>query len=598
MPRAPRFVVLLLVGFVIVCSGVFSACADDASITLSPGRGPLVDDWRDQVIYQIIVDRFDNGDKSNDVIDGIGPDARDLSRHQGGDFAGVLRRLDYLAQLGATTLWLSPIVENVPRTAGGDGYHGYWASDFTRINPRFGTLAELRALVDAAHARDIKVMLDVVINHSGAVFFYDLDGDGELGKIESEPAYKAAGYDSPLVWLTQPPKLWRRAEQGVKAFALGAEDFHLRGRTDDYNSIEQMVMGDFPTGLRDLATDDPGVMDALIDTYVEWVRLTDVDGFRLDAAPHVSHEDWAAFCTGVRAGVAALDKGNFMLLGEVFRADPAELASYTAPGEFDSVFDFTLKNDAVDQFVLEGGSALIAREALEAARAYYPATGQENGIGLSPWQARVAFGDNHDMSRMRGRLDDERAVTLAMALLFTIDAIPAIYYGTEQRLNGQGSHLSREPLWKRGFDQDDSAFQSIALFARLRREHAALRYGDLIVRYAADELARGEDPAPSDDDSIDAGVPDDQADERPDVVADSPDAGLLAYERVYRSDRLLVVLNARPDKASRARMLTGFAPGTRLSDQLGSQLEVEVGENGSVDVEVARRSAVLLGPSP
>lgn len=574
---------------VLMATGLL-ACGADApktEIKQSPGAR----DWRDDVIYQIVVDRFDNGDESNDTVDGIGVIPGDLSRHQGGDFAGVERRLDYLERLGATTLWLSPIVENVMRMPGGDGYHGYWASDFTRINPRFGTLDELRGLVDAAHARGMKVMLDVVTNHSGALFSYDIDGDGALSPGEAEPPYNATGYKVPILWQFPRPNLWRNTDKGVKPFALGLEDFHLRGQIENFTDVEQMVLGDFPTGLRDLATDQKTVMSGLIDTYVEWVRLTDVDGVRLDAAPHMRHGEWAAFCQGLRDRLAAVGKHNFMQLGEVFRPNARELASYTAPGEFDSTFDFTLKYDGIDQFVLEGGSATLAREALEGARAVYPLTGQENGLELSPWQARVVFADNHDMSRMRGRLDDERAAVLALALLFTVDGLPAIYYGTEQGMKGAGGHESREVMWEAGFDEDGATFRAIALLARLRREHKALRRGELTIRYAARGLARAEEPEEEDGD---AGIITSEAETMPKVQAG--DAGILAYERSFESDRLLIVLNARPDKPSRARMQTGFEPGIHLVDLLAHGIEIEVGSGGYIEIDVPRRSALVLAP--
>src|SRR5437016_2973948 len=108
-----------------------------------------VDDWRDEVIYQVMIDRFDNGDVNNDF--GVHPGH--LSRYQGGDWRGLTNRLDYLEALGVTTLWISPVVRNVETDADFDGYHGYWAQDLTEANAHFGDVSELRGLVRAAHAR-------------------------------------------------------------------------------------------------------------------------------------------------------------------------------------------------------------------------------------------------------------------------------------------------------------------------------------------------------------------------------------------------------------------------------------------------------------
>jgi alpha-amylase len=538
-----------------------ASCGEPAPVRELPA------DFRDEVIYQIVTDRFANGDPSNDELEGARKDPSNLARHQGGDWRGIREHLDYLERLGITTIWISPVVANVATHGAADGYHGYWASDFTRVNPRFGSEAELRALVDDVHDRGMKVILDVVVNHAGPVFFYDLDGDGVLDAGESEPPFSLP-YE-PIVFQGDPPKLWRKSPDGVKAFELGLEHFHRRGATASFEPGEQLLLGDFPSGLRDLATTATPVLDALVDTYVEWVRRSDVDGFRLDAAPHVDHADWRRFCTRLRSELSALGKDRFLLLGEVFRGAPGELAAYTQPGEFDSVFDFTFKRDVIDRYVLEGGSPGDARRALEAARAAYPTEPQAQGIGLAPAQARVAFADNHDVARLRGRLDDERAAALALTLTFTVDAVPAVYYGTEQGFRGQGGHGSREVLWISGFDETARPYRLIQLLARLRREHAALRHGDLTVRHAAQQGGLDEEPR-------------------------AADAGLFAYERSHAGERLLVVINAAAEQTSSARIPTGFAAGRELCDALGDPTRLRVGQGGNLDVTLPARSARVL----
>lgn len=132
-------------------------------------------DWRDEVIYQAIIDRFANGDINNDY--GVKPGH--LGHYQGGDWKGLEDKLDYLQQLGVTTVWISPVVKNVESDAGMDGYHGYWAQDLSKLNPHFGDLPALRSMVNAAHARGMKIVLDIVTNHMGQVFFYDINMNGE-----------------------------------------------------------------------------------------------------------------------------------------------------------------------------------------------------------------------------------------------------------------------------------------------------------------------------------------------------------------------------------------------------------------------------------
>ncbi|MCA9667909.1 MAG: hypothetical protein KC503_20065 [Myxococcales bacterium] len=532
-----------------------------------------VDDWRDEVIYQIVVDRFDNGDPSNDRLDGVGVIKGDLARYQGGDWRGVINRLGYIERLGASAIWLSPVVENVARNDYQDGYHGYWASDFTRVNRRFGSLSDLQALVAEAHRRGIKVIIDIVTNHAGRVFFYDFDGDGRATPGEIEPAYSARGpIDAPLVWLSpKPPHVFRYLSDDPSVpperVPLRAEHFHRRGQTTDHDDPVQKERGDFPTGLRDLDTERDDVVRAMIDTYLRWVELTDVDGFRLDAVPHVPRAFWQRFARALRQRLADRGKHRFMLLGEVFDGDAEKLASYTRDGGLDAVFDFPLKWEVIDGFIYDGNPAASTRGALAGYRDHFPQRGHDGGVELSPWQARVAMASNHDMPRLRYWLNDPFAAELAMTVVFTVDAVPAIYYGCEQALDGGWGNLSREPLWraKRAFDESARTYRAIQTLARLRREQRALRRGTLQVRYASKISARQRGAG----------------------------AGLLAYERADGDSRVLVALNGHPIDNARARVPTGFAPGTRLRDALAGERLV-VDDSGGVSVDVAPRRALIL----
>jgi alpha-amylase len=132
-------------------------------------------DWRDQFIYQIMVDRFENGDRNND----LNADPTIPGKYHGGDWQGVIDKLDYLHDLGVTALWISPVVKNTEEDAGFASYHGYWTQDFLRPNAHFGDLTKLRELVDKAHAKGMLVILDVVTNHMGQLFYYDINGNGQ-----------------------------------------------------------------------------------------------------------------------------------------------------------------------------------------------------------------------------------------------------------------------------------------------------------------------------------------------------------------------------------------------------------------------------------
>ncbi|MFK7991301.1 MAG: alpha-amylase family glycosyl hydrolase [Sandaracinaceae bacterium] len=534
------------------------ACAGPTA----PPVSTHVEDWRDEVIYQIVVDRFANGDPSNDVVDGIGPEPDDLARFQGGDWQGIRDRLDYIEGLGVTTLWLSPPYRNVPRTEREDGYHGYWPADFVDANPRFGTIDDLRALVRDAHDRGMLVILDVVPNHAGRVFTYDLDADGEVDEVEVEPPFSDPPYDVPLLWSHRPTMLSPDGER----FTLEAAHFHLHGASS--GEPFEKEQGDFPTGLRDLDTESEAVIAALVETHARWVEVTDVDGFRIDAIPHAARPFWAAFCSRLRTRLAEAGKTRFFLLGEVFDANPEALASYTGLDQLDGAFAFDLKRDLIERVLLEGAPPTVARGSLETNRSVFPASPQPGGIELDPWRARVAFADNHDVFRLRGELNDPLAAHLALIAVLTVDAIPAVYYGTEQGLAGRVHHASREPLWPTGYDETHPTYRFLQRLVAVRRRSRALRYGSLEVRYASASGGADEDPG--------------------------PDAGMIAWSREHDGERVLVVLNSAL-ASSEARIPTRFGAGTRLVDALESTTDAWVVEaDRSVVVRLPSRAGVLL----
>jgi glycosidase len=517
------------------------------------------------VIYQIVTDRFANGDPSNDDADGVAIVPGDLRRVQGGDYRGILDQLDYIEHLGANTIWISPIVANVPRLEVGDGYHGYWARDFTTLNPRFGTLEDLQTLIATAHQRDIAVIIDVVPNHTGRVFDYDLDGDG-VGDADPAtlPRYRNTPYEPVVFSFT--PRLFTDADTEA-TIELAPSHFHRRG-IGDLSIPEERRYGDFPEGLRDLDTENREIEAALIETWVHWATLLDLDGFRIDAVPHVDRAFWPRFCTALRRRLAAQGKTNFYLMGEVFETDVERLLPWLEEGSIDATFDFPLKFEVIDSVILAGGPPSGALAALETNRARFRSTPQPDGIGLDPWQARVAFGDSHDVTRLRAALDDPFAVDQALTLLFTVDAIPLVYYGTEQDLAGGGGHLGREPLWEVGYDETAPTFQLIRLLAALRRESLALRRGRLVVRFLS-EVGGAE---------LDTVV---------------PDAGLIVYERIFDDAHALIALNTHPSHTSEATVETALASGTVIDRIGGASFVVE---EGRVTLRVPPRSSVILLP--
>ena len=384
-------------------------------------------DWRDEIIYQVIVDRFANGDINNDhrVVQSA------LGRYQGGDWQGLIDHLDYLSDLGVTALWISPNVKNIDYDAGFDGYHGYWTQSFTKINAHFGSPAKLRELVDKAHARGMKIILDIVANHVGQLFYYDINGNGQADEIVTGSSSQD-GVD-PLARLTRAdeydPDFDRRGVQGQNGLGpsgsanirflyipeinrmipdpirFGEKDqdvldftrpgvYNRRGRVTNYDRWEQLTTGDFPGGLKDLDTRRADVRKGLIAAFANMIRQYDFDGFRIDTLKHVEHEFWQEFSPAIRRyahgeatpyGVEPLStpKRNWFMFGEAFDGDDSLLGEFTYNDEIDSVFYFSQKFQVYTD-VLKCGAPTKKVEALWNDRLRFdPATARTHGTNRS-----------------------------------------------------------------------------------------------------------------------------------------------------------------------------------------------------------------------
>jgi alpha-amylase len=247
--------------------------------------------WQDEMVYFIMVDRFNNGDKKNDY----NVDPTDLKAYNGGDLQGIIKRLDYIQKMGFTAIWLTPVVDNED-----GGYHGYWPKDYFKVEEHFGSMKDLQLLVKEAHKRDMKVILDFVANHTG--------------------------YQHP--WLNDPAKKdWYHEQQPI-----------LDG--NDQAAVENGWLA----GLPDLNQENPEVKKFLIDNAKWWIRQTDVDGFRLDAVEHVPKSFWNDFTKEIKS-----IKPNFFLIGEVFNNDPTYIAGYQETG-MDALLNFPYQKEITDAF--------------------------------------------------------------------------------------------------------------------------------------------------------------------------------------------------------------------------------------------------------
>jgi glycosidase len=565
MKNAVRFALLAL-ALAVELFGA-AACADLSAVEPKAVLTSNVTDWRDEVIYQLMVDRFANGDVNNDY----NVEPGHLGRYQGGDYQGVIDRLDYLEELGVTALWISPVVRNVEEDAGFASYHGYWTQDFLGVNPHFGDLAALRRLVDGAHARGMKVILDIVTNHVGQLFYYDVNGNGQPDEnvygggeeaptggthspvwhlTEYDPEYDPRGIQSytslgeggpaPVRWIYM-PELNRMPT--LPAQFQNLDWYHKRGRVTTWDSLEQTVYGDFPGGLKDLATEREDVTDALIEVFKYWITAADFDGFRIDTLKHVEHEFWQRFCPAMRRHALDHGKEKFFMFGEAFDGRDDLIGSFTFNGEVDSAFYFSQKFQVYDGVFKYGAATKTIEELWTARQTNYADQPHANGIGVPPRAVLVNFMDNHDVPRFLWPSNTVAALHSALFLLLTQDGIPCLYYGTEQQFAGGNDPTNREPLWWSGFDTTNPTFRHIRALIDLRKQYAPLRRGDLVVRWSTEH------------------------------VADEQDAGIFAFERSLDGETVLVVVNSRDAAGETSTsatggedMLTSFAPGTVLQN--------------------------------
>ncbi|MEO5852998.1 MAG: pullulanase-type alpha-1,6-glucosidase [Nocardioides sp.] len=495
--------------------------ADDRALAGDSLRAPLT---RER-FYFVMADRFANGDPTNDRA-GIpgdrlasGFDPSDKGFFHGGDVAGLSRRLDYIDGLGTTAIWLTPSFMNRPvQGTGADasaGYHGYWVTDFTRIDPHFGTNAELEAFIDQAHGRGIKVFFDIITNHTADVIDY-AEGDYSYVDKATEPYRDAAGnvfddrdhLDGPFpemdaaISFPRTPVFRAEADRTVKvpAWLNDPTNYHNRGSTDDYAG-EDGLYGDF-AGLDDLFTEKPEVVDGMTDIYNTWVDFG-IDGFRIDTVKHVNTEFWQRFAPAIRDHAAAIGNDDFFAFGEVYDGNPAYLSTFTTKGRLDATLDFGFQGAGLD---FAKGLATRRLRSFYAADDLYTDT-DSNAYSLP------TFLGNNDMGRIGGFLDDTfsgdellRRDELAHSLMYLTRGQPVVYYGDEQGFTGDGGDKdARQDMFASkvaSYNDDDligtdstttrdsyrrghPLYRTIASLAYLRERYPALADGAQLHRYAS-----------------------------------------------------------------------------------------------------------------
>ncbi|KAF9001959.1 glycoside hydrolase family 13 protein [Cyathus striatus] len=375
---------------------------------LAPVFAATAEQWRGRSIYQLITDRFA-------LPQGADPTACNPANQTwcGGTWNTVRENLDYIQNAGFTAVWISPVSQNYegPRTAYGDAYHGYWIADVTKLNDRFGTSDDLKALSAELHRRNMYLMVDVVVNN--------------VMSTSTTPDYSSYMFKNASFYHPYCPIQW--------------------GNT---TSEQNCWLGDEKVPLPDLNTQNPTV----VSQYGEWIQNLveeyDIDGLRIDAAKHVQMDFWPNFC----------EKAGVFCMGEVFGGiDVDSIAQYQGPQALDSVLNYPMYSALMAAFQIPGdGNTSAVVDVFEQSKSKY------TDIGLLG-----NFLENQDLPRWHNQSVDPQSMYNAMVLNFMMDGIPIVYYGQEQYFNGSGDPYNREPLWTSGYEKT-YAYDLITTLNQLR----------------------------------------------------------------------------------------------------------------------------------
>jgi glycosidase len=516
-------------------------------------------DWRGQVLYFVLIDRFADGDPRNNRQSKNDFDPTDRRKYSGGDLAGLTRRLDYIEGLGATGLWITPPVAHQwwDGQVGYGGYHGYWGEHFKQVDKHFGSLDDYKHLSDALHRREMVLVQDIVLNHTGNYFRVPPGFD---------PAVSTDGFSRNTQ--SEPPGPPRQSGLALndarRAKDRRAAIYHWTPAIRDFNVAEQeqtWALAD----LDDLNTRNPAVRELLRDSYGYWIKEVGVDGFRIDTVFYVEPELFPDFlrstmkrAPGIERVAKQTGRENFLSFGEGFGIDPpyqqvqaekieryrrAPDGSPRLPG----MINFTLYGSLHD-VLIRGRPAAVLSDRIERMQRVH------GDLGLMP-----TFIDNHDVDRFL-KSGSEPALKQALFAILTLPGIPVIYYGTEQ-----GFREPRQAMFAGGFQSGGKdAFDVEAPLYRFLQRAIALRRSNIALTH---------------------GVP------QP-LAGNAARSGVVLWRMNHAKQTLLVALNTAVAPARADAISSGLKPGTRLEP-----LYAIDGASEALSVDAAGELALALPPS-
>jgi glycosidase len=520
-------------------------------------------DWRDQIIYFVMTDRFADGDPRNNN-QGVGAyDPTSNDRFNGGDLRGLRQRLGYIQGLGATALWLTPPVRNqwLDPSLGFTGYHGYWAQHFKQVDPHLGTLADYQRLSHDLHTRGMYLVQDIVVNHVGNYFDY------QGGWEPADPArfYAANTRSKP----TAAPTQWPFTLNDPRRTAdRKAGIYHWTpALLDVKNPVNELTHQ--MSGLDDLNTSNPVVMRALRDSYGHWIKAVGVDAFRVDTAFYVPPTYFHDFmhsrdakAPGMVEVARRTGRHEFLVFGEGFGVDaPGQttmterIESYVRgqDGEprMNGMLNFPLYGSMVDVFA-RGRPTQVLADRIDTMMKLH---------SRPHWLP--TFIDNHDVDRWLAG-GSEAAMKQALLAVMTLPGIPVLYYGTEQGFTEQRAAMFAKGYGSGGRDR----FDTQAPLYQLTAQMSALRKGHRVLSRGAPQMLAGSNSGP----------------------------GAIAWRMAYEDQAALVVFNTADTEVLLDNLPTGAPEGTVLRGLFnlhGLAQDVVVGAQGRISLRLAPRSGLV-----
>lgn len=433
-------------------------------------------DWRDQIIYFLMTDRFEDGNAHNNDQGAGEFNPQKESHYSGGDLVGVRKRLDYIQGLGATSVWITPPVANQWWNGVYGGYHGYWASDFKRLDAHVGTVKEYQQLSDALHRKGMYLVQDIVLNHTGDFFRYQ----------NWNPQAPAQGFEliPKSVPMTAPTQAPFNLNDPRNPVHREAGIYHWTPDVTNYNDRQQELNFQM-SGLDDLNSDNPLVRSALRDSYGHWIRTVGVDAFRLDTAFFVPPNAVQDFLyakdpqhPGMRIVAKQTGRKDFLTFGEGFAIDKAgetkamaKIESYVRDPQgqpiLQGMLNFPLYGSVGDTMARGRPTQQLGERIRQMMRVH------------SDPHRMPSFVDNHDVDRfLKG--GNDLALRQSLALIMTLPGIPTLYYGTEQGFKEQRAAMFAAGYGsgnKDHFDTQAPLYLFTQSLTQLRKQHRVFSRG-------------------------------------------------------------------------------------------------------------------------